>query len=104
MNWSVEETYCSFVLGHIPADGVYSFLKPDQVDSFVDLHEQVKAALESGKGELPPVVTVHLIHLFINNRRRFAFALAQVDALIEKDIEKNVFRSRGTKNIIRRES
>ncbi len=101
--WPVEEVYCSYVLGEIPADGVYAFLKPDQVDAFIDLHEAAKQVVEGGDQLLPDLVVLHLAELLVKDRARFVFAMGQVDALIERDIEKNIFRRRGEKNVVKRE-
>ncbi len=102
-SFSVEETYAMFMTGKIPADGVYARLRLRQVQEFTELHEQVKNGFNGSQGDIPPFVSIFLA-LEFSNYRRFPFMLPQVDALIERDIEKNIFRRRGKKNIVRRDS
>ena len=101
--FSVEEIYASFASGELPADGLYRLLKPKQIADFVALHAKVKDVFEDGVGEFPYLLTIHLSKLLIENPRRLAFIIPQVDALIEKDLEKNIFRRNKKKNIVRQE-
>jgi hypothetical protein len=98
----VEEVYALFAAGKIQAEGVYARLRPRQVSDFIALHEEVRRALAEEKG-FPPSLATCLAEMLTENPRRLAFVVSQVDALIERDLEKNIFRERGTKNIVRRE-
>lgn len=103
-NFPVEEIYVLFLTGKIPADTVYLRLRPRQVKDFIELHEQIKRVFQGNDDDdIPPFVVVLLAMEFTKNHRRFPFMLPQVDALIEKDIEKNIFRRKGKRNIINRE-
>ena len=97
----VEKVYVLLAAGKIQADGVYTRLRPKQVDDFIALHEEVKRSVIEKEG-LPPNLAVCLAQAFIENPRRFEFIIPQVDALIERDIEKNILQRRG-KNVVRRE-
>ena len=97
----VERVYALFAAGEIQAEGVYARLQPKQVNDFVALHEEVKRSVIEKEG-LPPNLAVCLAQAFIENPRRFEFIIPQVDALIERDIEKNILQRRG-KNVVRRE-
>ncbi len=103
MKQSVAEVYTSFVRGEIPADGVYVFLQASQVDEFISLHQQVRSVLDGDSDKLPDLVSARLIELFVDNPRRFAVVLNQVDALIERDLEKNIFRRKKKGNVVHRE-
>ena len=98
----VEVVYALFAAGQIQAEGVYARLRPGQVNDFLALHESFKQALAK-REELPPVLAICLTQALVDNSRRFEFIIPQVDALIKRDIEKNIFRIRGKKNIVRRE-
>jgi hypothetical protein len=96
----VETTYALFAAGKIQAEGVYARLRPGQVKDFIALHEDVKQILTE-KEKLSPVLAICLAQALIQNPRRLTFMISQIDALIERDIEKNVFRKRGGKNIVK---
>ncbi len=102
--WPAPLVYCAFIKGNIPASRVYEVLDPNHVEEFILLHEQTKKALEDGKDELPPAVIFSLTHIFLHNRRHLDCALMQVDALIEKDLEKNIFKKKLGKNVVMREN
>jgi|SRR3989338_5240095 len=99
----VEDIYCSFVLGEISAGKVYSFLQPSQVEDFIKLHQDARAFFNREKESLPPMVILKFSQLMATNYRRFGIALNQVDALIEQDLEKNILRKKGKRNVVRRE-
>ena len=103
INYSVEELYTSFFSREISADGIYLCLRPKQVEKFIELHSRVKALFDGEDSGLPPVILFQLSSFLVENPGRFASSIAQVDTLIERDIEKNIFRRNNRKNIVSRE-
>src|SRR5690348_14518070 len=61
---SVSHVYSLFLKGDISHEELYLMLTPAQVPKFVDLHQQVKAAME-GEGELPPELVISMSQTFI---------------------------------------
>lgn len=94
--WSAQKVYCAFVLGEITSDEVYLFLKSSQVVSFVRLHEEVKTSFNEGADRLPVEVLLPLSGMLSGRKRRFAFVLFQIDAIISRDDKRNIFRLQNT--------
>lgn len=97
-----KETYIALALGEATASDVYRFLKKDQVDAFVALHEEVKKLFEGDKSaEVPDEVLVGIAKVMAETRR-FYFFLSQIDAVIERNLEKEIEKKRG-RNVVGRE-
>lgn len=104
--FSVESLYRAFLKGEIPADGIHALLKIEQVKDFISLHERVKKSLKEGDREiadLPLEVMLAFLSVLENDRRKLHFAIAQVDGIIRRDLEKGILRRKGKGNVVRRE-
>ncbi len=97
----MSHVYSLFLKGDISHEELYLMLTPAQVAKFVELHQQVKAAME-GEGELPPELVISMSQTFIRDHRKLMFALVKIDNVLE-DLEREVASRAGSVNIVRRE-
>lgn len=91
--WGFQRVYCSFILGEITADEVYKLLRSAQKSEFLRLHSEVKSSVEKSDGRLPTEVVFQLGGLLLSNPRRLSCVLVQVDALIDRDVDRNIFKT-----------
>jgi hypothetical protein len=99
----MEDSYIALVSGKATADLVYKYMKPNQVQPFIELHQKVKtfvAQEQEETGTLSPEMLFALAQVIVDNPRRLHVALTQIDNLIE-NLEKNILRKRG-ENVVRR--
>jgi hypothetical protein len=103
----IEQIYGEYLTGDIPADAVYAWLRLKQIDDFINLHERIKRAVDNGfeaaDDDIPLAMFAYLVGTLQNHPHRLHFALQQLDRIIEADLEKQIYRRLGKKNIIRRE-
>ena len=101
-----EDLYGAFLCGEISATTLFSLLRAKQIDSFLRLHDQIKQAVENkmeGEQDFSPKLLDAMVRTLQIDRRRLWLSLTQIDYLIDRDLEKQVKRTQGRENVIRRE-
>jgi hypothetical protein len=100
---SVHALYGAFIKGSLASCDLYDQLHESQVEEFINLHRQTKAALNGEEGaQIAPELIVVLTQTFVTDHRRLVFATMQVDNILE-NLELEVQKRSRNANVVRRE-